>query len=85
MANAEDELAWAGFIVTALGTVFMGIQALKSVAAKLRAELSGEVVCPNCGQPFSRQSFYSDEKAFPLTVGGKRFVSCPRCWYTFEA
>lgn len=76
-------LEWATFIVSALGTVFMGIGALKQVAARLvvaDAKVVGlrePVICPNCGQPF-------DAWFFPR-IDGYRKVTCPRCSYTFEA
>ena len=86
----KDDIAVGTFIITGLGTIFLGIQALKAVAAKAHLESGtrlepGEFACPNCGQPFSRQSFRSRIKQFPLTISGKHIVTCPRCWYTFEA
>lgn len=81
---ADDEaLAWASFLVTALGTVFMGISALKGISARIAAAkanivgLREPLLCPNCGQPF-------DTWAFPR-VNGRRTVTCPRCSQTFEA
>lgn len=67
---SNETLEWVSLLVAALGTVFMGLGALKQIQAA-RAE-----VCPNCGQPF-------DIAKFPV-VAGRKVVSCPRCSYTYE-
>ena len=76
---AREELGWATFFVFATGTVFAGIQALKVATARLVAKPEEILICPNCGQPF-------DASEFPLDKwDGKRYVTCPRCWLTYEA
>lgn len=66
----DETLQWVTLLVTALGTIFMGLSALKE-AEPVTAE-----VCPNCGQPF-------DTTEFPV-VAGRKLVTCPRCRYTYE-
>lgn len=79
---ADDEtLAWVSLLVGALGTVFLGIRALK-IATSV-AISTGLAVCPNCGQPFdaSLVQGFSPGK-YPRLSNG--VVTCPRCWFTFE-
>lgn len=89
MAN-DETLAWVGLLVGALGTIFMGISALKVASARLvtaKAQVTGftePVVCPNCGQRFdaSLAQGFSPGKYLRLYNG---LVTCPRCTFTFEA
>jgi len=67
---SNDLLAWGSLVVAGLTTAFIGLQALKTVAV---TEL---VTCPNCAQSFDAKKFH--------VVLGKRKITCPRCWYTWE-
>lgn len=74
----DDLLAWGGILVAGLGTVFLGIQALKAIAL-----VKEPVACPNCGQPFdaSRVQGFSPGKYVRARID--RLRTCPRCWYTW--
>ena len=80
MAKNDETLAWGALIVGALGTVFMGINAIK---AKISVGQS-MAICPNCDQPFdvSLVQGFSPGKYLRLYNG---LVTCPRCRFTFEA
>lgn len=86
--SADETLAWLTFISGSLGTVFMGISAIKAIAMRAGAVgLTEYVVCPNCGQPFdaSKVQGFSPGKYLRTTTYGRRRVTCPRCRHTFEA
>lgn len=101
----SDDLAWASLFVGALGTVFLGIQALKAITVSQlslgRSELPPSelplsqriyrssppvdyVICPNCGQLFDA-AWSASYNVETVRVNGTHIISCPRCWYTFEA
>lgn len=86
-----DDVAVAGVMVTALGTVFSALSFFKNdVPAQLETVsqsvtgLIRPIICPNCSQPFDVLRSYTTCGPFPV-VNGVRIVTCPRCTYTFEA
>lgn len=42
------------------------------------------VICPNCYQPFDA-AWSASYNVETVRVNGTRIISCPRCWFTFEA
>ena len=97
---ADETLGVLTLLVGAMGTVLAGIQILKPVTVtraqqgnselplSMRISRSSPVVdivdCPNCGQPFDA-AWSASYNVETVRVNGTRIVSCPRCWYTFEA
>lgn len=97
---ADETLGILSLLVGAMGTVLAGIQALKQVTIARAQQGSSElplsmrihrsspivdiVICPNCGQPFDA-AWSASYNLETVRINGTRIVSCPRCWYTFEA
>ncbi len=80
MASDDNLLAWGGLLVAGLGTVFLGIQALKTIAVTKELDL---VACPNCGQPFDDNLVQGFSPGKYSRVRLDRLRTFPRCWYTW--